>query len=373
MRVARRGVSTAIIAVAAIAVIAAGVAAYAVSTSSGRTTKTTSTATATVTSTSTSVSTSVALAPLISYSADAYAAEATALLNGFSQSTGISVAPVKSGGSFADANAIAAGAPDDVFVSSSLAAASSQYLENLTSGWAIGFASDQLVLAYTNSTTQTSATINIISLANTATNSNSTSDWNNFYAALVSGGVKIGISAPAQDPAGLRAWLVLEAAGYLYSGGNQQAYVSTLLKDQGNVTGASAALLVAPLQAGQIQFLFTYKSSAISNELNYIPLNSHVNLGTPSLSSFYSKFSYTDSAGTTKGAAIVISVTIPLSAVNTVEALEFVQYVVHNAETLSSYGLQPFATPLLYDNVAPPAPIQALVSQGLLIEAGPLP
>jgi len=365
MKPAGRGISTAVTAVAVIVVIVACVAAYAFSTASSKAT--------TVTSTITSVSTSVALAPLISYSADAYAVEATSLLNGFSQSTGIPVAPVKSGGSFADANAIAAGAPDDVFVSSSLTAASSQYLKNLTAGWAIGFASDQLVLAYANSTTQTSATNNVISLANTATNSNATSDWNNFYTALVSGGVKIGISAPVQDPAGLRAWLVLEAAGYMYSGGNQQAYVSTLLKDQGNVTGASAALLAAPLQAGQIQFLFTYKSSAISNKLDYIALNSHVNLGTPSLGSFYSKFSYTDSAGTTKGAAIVISVTIPLSAVDTIEALEFVQYVVHNAKTLSSYGLQPFTTALLYSNAPPPAPIQALVSQGLITETGPLP
>jgi molybdate/tungstate transport system substrate-binding protein len=365
VKVTRNGISTAIVAVAVVVVIAAGVATYAFYATSGKTT--------TVTSTTTSVSVSVALAPLISYSADAYAVEATSLLNGFSQSTGIPVAPVKSGGSFADANAIAAGAQDDVFVSSSLAAASSKYLQNLTSGWAIGFASDQLVLAYTNSTTQISATNNVISLANTATNSNATSDWNNFYTALVSGGVKIGISAPAQDPAGLRAWLVLEAAGYLYSGGDQQAYVSALLKDQGNVTGASAAALVAPLQSGQIQFLFTYKSSAISNGLNYIALNSHVNLGTPSLSSFYSKFSYADSAGTTKGAAIIISVTIPLSAVNTVEALEFVQYVVHDAKTLSAYGLQPFATALLYSNVPPPASIQALVSQGLVVEAGPLP
>jgi len=243
----------------------------------------------------------------------------------------------------------------------------------LTSNWAIGFASDQMVVAYSNSTQQTAATNNIISLANTAIQSNATSDWNNFYTALVAGNVKVGISAPAQDPAGARAWIVLEAAGYLYSGGNQQAYASTLLADKANVTASSAANLVAPLQAGNIQFLFTYRSAAISNQLNYITLNSHVNLGSASLGSFYSKFSYTSSAGVTKGATIIICVTIPLSSVNTSEAIDFVQYLVQNAKSLSSFGLVPITPCLLYENSPPPAAIQALVTQGLIVNNGALP
>ncbi|MDA4136055.1 MAG: substrate-binding domain-containing protein [Thaumarchaeota archaeon] len=283
------------------------------------------------------------------------------------------VAPVKSGGSTADAAAIAAGAPDDVFVSSSLPATSSQYLANATSNWAVGFATDQMVLAYANSTQQTAATNTIIGLANTAIKSNATSDWNAFYAALVAGNVKVGISAPAQDPAGARAWIVLQAAGYLYSGGNAQAYVSTLLSDKANVTASSAANLVAPLQAGNIQFLFTYKSAAIGNQLNYITLNSRVNLGTASLASFYSKFSYTSSAGVTKGATIIICVTIPLSAVNTAEALQFVQYLVQNAKSLSTFGLVPIAPCLLYENSPPPAAIQQLITQGLIVNNGALP
>ena len=183
---------------------------------------------------------------------------------------------------------------------------------------------------------------------------------------MTSGGVKLGISNPVSDPAGLRGWVVLEAAGYLYSGGNQQAYVSPLLQNNANVTGTNAAALVAPLQAGQIQFLFIYKSAAISDGLKFLTLDSHVNLGSPSLGSFYSQFSYTDSAGKSAGAPIILCVTVPLSAVNVAEALQFVQYVVQNAKSLSSSGLQPFSVAMLYNNVPPPAPIQALVSQGLV-------
>jgi len=377
MEIQRRGASTitaaSVVAVIAVILIATAVVFSQPARTITSTTTTTSISTMVSTTTATTVSTVTSMgAPLISYSADAYTAEVTSLLNGFATSTGAQVAPLKSGGSFADANQIAAGAPDDVFVSVSLSATSSQYLKNLTSNWAVGFASDQMVLAY-SSTAQVSATTNIINLANTAATSNATSDWNAFYAALTSGGVKLGISNPVSDPAGLRGWVVLEAAGYLYSGGNQQAYVAPLLQNNANVTGTNAAALVAPLQAGQIQFLFIYKSAAISDGLKFLTLDSHVNLGSPSLGAFYSQFSYTDSAGKSAGAPIILCVTVPLSAVNVAEALQFVQYVVQNAKSLSSSGLQPFSVAMLYNNVPPPAPIQALVSQGLVASAGALP
>jgi len=375
MKMQRRGLSNIVATVVAVAVVIIAIAAVVEVTSPKSTSTTTSmavTSTSTVSSAMTSSSTS-AEGPLITYSADAYAPEVTALLNGFSSSTGVQVAPLKSGGSTADAAAIEAGAPDDVFISSSLAATSSADLGNLTAGWTIGFATDQMVVAYSNSTTQTSAANNIISLGNTADKSNATSDWNNFYTALVSGTVKVGISDPSQDPGGLRGWLALELAGYLYSGGNSSAYTSILLNDHDNVTAASAADLVAPLQAGDIQFLFTYRSAAVSNDLPYITLDSHVNLSTTSLAPFYAKFSYTDSAGTTKGAPIVISVTIPLSVVNTAEAQQFVQYVVQNSKSLSTFGVVPLSPCVIYENTTPPAAIQQLVTQGLVVSGGALP
>ena len=314
-------------------------------------------------------STTSSTPPLISFSADAYSVEATALLTGFSQSTGIPVAPVKSGGSFADANQIAAGAPDDVFISVALSAAGPSYLKNESANWAIGFASDQMVIAYSNST----AGAKVVALGQAADSSNATSDWNSFFSSLSSGGVKVGISDPVADPAGLRGWLVLEAAGYLYAGGNQAAYSGSLLSTAANVTGTHAAALVAPLQSGQIQFLFIYKSAAMADHLGYIALDRHINLGDPTLGGFYSKFSYTDSAGKSLGSPIILCITVPLSSANTAEALKFVQYVVKNAATLSSYGLQPFTPAKLYSNTSPPSAVNDLLSEGLLTQAGSLP
>ena len=306
--------------------------------------------------------------PLLSYSADAYAAETTGLLNSFSKSTGIPVAPVKSGGSFADASQIASGTPDDIFVSVALAATGPEYLKSESPGWAVGFVSDQLVLAYSNSSTS-----NVLSEGVNAARTNTTSDWNAFFTSLVSGDVKVGIADPVSDPAGLRGWLALEAAGYLYSGGNTNAYASALTKAGGNVSGTSAAALVAPLQSGQIQFLFIYKSAAIADHLGYVQLEPQVSFGNPSLAAFYSKFSFHDSAGTTVGSAIVLSITVPLDSSQQASALKFVRYVVTNAQSLSSYGLVPLVPAQLYSNVTPPGPITQMVSQGLLKDSGPLP
>ena len=307
-------------------------------------------------------------APLVSFAADAYAVEATALLDGFSRSTGIQAAPVKSAGSFADANQIAAGAPDDVFISIALSATGPQYLKNLSSNWAVGFASDEMVLAYSNGT----AASEVAALGTKAAKSNSTSDWSAFFTSLASGSVKVGISDPLADPAGLRGWLTLEAAGSLYSGGNQGAYVSALLRSGGNVTGAHAAALVAPLESGQIQFLFIYRSFAVADHLLYISLDRHISFGDPTLGPLYSKFTYTDSAGVNRGAPIILCVTVPLSSTDASGALQFVQYVVKNAGTLSAYGLRPFSPARLYSNVTPPSLISQLVSQGLLVQAGSL-
>lgn len=312
--------------------------------------------------------------PLTTYSADAYAVEATALLANFSASTGVQVAPVKAGGATADASAIEAGAPDDVFVSASLAATSPAEMGKASSDWAIGFATDQMVVAYSNSTAgQGSAASNVVGLGEAAQSSNATADWNRFFIALVSGAVKVGISAPAQDPAGVRGWLVLEAAGSLYSSGGTSAYSGVLLRDHGNVTAASAADLVAPLEAGSIQFLFIYRSAAVSDGLPFVSLDPRVNLGDASLATYYSDFSYTDSAGTTRGGPIVIAVTVPTVTADEPAALLFVTYVVNHQASLASYGLVPLVPCVLYHGVAPPAQVQQLVAQGLVVDGGALP
>jgi molybdate/tungstate transport system substrate-binding protein len=318
-------------------------------------------------------STTAPLVPLITFNADAYTAEVQALLNGFTGASGIPVAPTHSAGSFALARQIASGSQVDVFIPVALSAAAPGNLGALSSNWAIGFASDQMVIAYSNATTSAPPAAAIIAGYQQAARSNASSDWSSAFKSLASGSVKVGISDPNADPAGLRGWLVLEAAGSIYADGNQSAYSASLLQGKANVTGSAAANMVAPLQAGQFQFLFIYRSAAIAQHLGYLQLDHKVNLGDPKLAASYALLTYKLATGQTKGAPIILCMTIPTNAPHASEAVQFVQYLVKSSGPLASaYGLQPFAPPLLYNNTATPQFVAQMLSGGAIAQAGAL-
>jgi molybdate/tungstate transport system substrate-binding protein len=309
--------------------------------------------------------------PLITFNADAYTAETQALLNGFSATTAVPVAPTHPAGSFALAKQIVSGSQVDVFVPVALSAAAPSSLGKFSPGWAIGFASDQMVVAYSNASVSAAAAV--ITEYRQAAKSNASSDWNAVFTSLTSGGVKLGISDPSADPAGLRGWLVLEAAGVLYGDGNQSEYTAPLLRAQANVTGSAAANMVAPLEAGQMQFLFIYRSVAVAQHLGYFQLDHRINLGDPRLAASYALLKYTLATGPATGAPIILCMTIPTDAPDAYEAMQFVQYVVKSSGALlAPYGLQSFTPPLLYNDTAPPRFVAEMLSQGLISNGGSL-
>ena len=317
-------------------------------------------------------SSATTLLPLITFNADAYTAEVQALLSGFTTTSGIAVAPTHSAGSFALAKQIASGSQVDVFIPVALSAAAPSNLGSLSSNWAIGFASDQMVIAYSNATRSTPMGRGVMSGFEGAAKSNAASDWSSAFASLASGMVKVGISDPNADPAGLRGWLVLEAAGSLYAG-KQSAYTAPLLQAKANVTGSAAANMVAPLQAGQFQFLFTYRSAAIAQHLGYLQLDRRVNLGDPNLAASYALLTYRLASGLTKGAPIILCMTVPTNAPHASEAMQFVQYLAKSSgPVVSAYGLQPFTPPLLYNNTAPPPFVSQMLADGVVAQGGSL-
>jgi len=200
----------------------------------------------------TSIASTAPVASLITFNADAYTAEVQALLNGSLTPPGFPSRPrtrriVRAG------KANRQREPGRRLHPVALSAAAPSNLGSLSPNWAIGFASDQMVIAYSNATRSTPMGRGVMSGFEGAAKSNATSDWSSAFASLASGMVKVGISDPNADPAGLRGWLVLEAAGSLYAG-SQSAYAAPLLHEKANVTGSAAANMVAPLQAGQFQF-----------------------------------------------------------------------------------------------------------------------
>ena len=323
-------------------------------------------------STGSNSSTTMPSSPLILYSADAYVAESTTLENAFTKNTGIMMTPPKSAGSLLLAQQISQGNPVSVFISVARPAVQPLYLGNESSGWAIAFASDQMALAYSNASLQNSAVNSILTAYNSAVASNTPEAWYTFFSIISSGSVKIGISNPNADPAGYRAWIVLEAASQAYAN-NSTFFGNRITSNNGNITAASAADLVGPLETGQIQFLFIYKSAAIAHKLNYLQLPDEVNLGNPKFSEFYSKFSYKLSKGVQTGALIALYVTVPADSTDTADSLQFVVFVVKNSPTLlSPFGLVPMTPTRLYNSTTVPEPLQELVTQGYLQPSGTL-
>jgi len=347
-----------------IIVVVAGVGAYYYYSSTSSSTSMSSTTSSTMMSSSPS-------APLILYSADSFVIEASMLESAFTNSTGIAMAPPKAGGSLLLASEIAQGNPVSVFISLSHGTVTAAHLGNESSGWAIAFASDQMTLAYSNATLQNPTANATVTACNSALAANTTAAWSTCFTMLTSGSVKVGTGNPNADPSGYRGWIALEAAGQAYAN-NSSYYEDRLISNNGNVTAASAADLIAPLQAGQIQFLWIYKSSAIAHKLNYLQLSGQVNLGDSKYSKFYSQFSYQLATGVETGGVIRLWITVPADSTDTADSLQFVVFVVKNSPTLlSPYGLIPTTPARLYNSTTVPPQLQQLVSEGYLQPSGP--
>lgn len=311
------------------------------------------------------------VSPLTVYSADAYVQESSALLTAFHNQSGVSVAPVKGGGSLTDARQIGQGAPSDVFISVSLASYGKSFLQTRYSGWAVAFASDQMVLAYSSATKTNYWANRVISQFQNAYNTNSATDYNGAFMNLTSGNVKVGIANPNSDPAGFRGWLTLEIAGSTYHS-NKSYYMNRISQNGGNVSASDASQLVSALESGNIQFLFIYKSAAIVKGLNYLSLAPEVNLGSVDYAKYYSKFSYNLTSGSVSGAPIYLYISALANSSNPSVALSFTEYVLNNSAELKSYGLTPLTPELLFENVQPPSGIASMVSSGKIHNAGSL-
>lgn len=307
---------------------------------------------------------------LTAYSADAYSVEAQYLLNGFHNSTSFPVEPVIAGGSYTDAREISQGSPANIFISVALNSYDQTYLGSRYSGWTIAFASDQLVLAYNQSAIAGNTPANaIVSEFAKANLTNNTADYRQAFSNLTSGNVKIGVSDPNSDPAGIRGWTSLEIAGYLYEN-DRSYYTDRLVANGGNVTNSNAALLVPALDNGQIQFLFIYKSAAESKGLDYITLPDVLNFGNESLASFYATFSYKTVSGNVTASPIYLFISALANNSNPVTADNFVTFVLENSGNLSKFGLVALPQGLLYANVPLPSWLGSLESRGMIKSAG---
>ena len=205
---------------------------------------------------------------------------------------------------------------------------------NNYSDWYIVFASNEMVLAYTNQSKYADE-INA----------------SNWYEILLRSDVYWGHSDPDLDPCGYRTLLVLQLAEKYY---NVPNLYEEIVNNTNEIIRPKSVDLLALLESGQIDYAFEYRSVAVQHGLNFVDLPDEIDLGHYQYSDFYSQANYTLSNGVTiVGEPILYGITIPNNAENKKRAIEFIQLLFseEGQEVFDQSG-QPFIYPGLTNNVS---------------------
>jgi molybdate/tungstate transport system substrate-binding protein len=153
----------------------------------------------------------------------------------------------------------------------------------------------------------------------------------NWYKILLEKGVQYGHSDPNSDPCGYRSLLTWQLAEKYY-------HVPGLYKELvahcplQNVRPKETDL-IALLEAGQLDYLFIYKSVCEQHQMPFVTLPGQVNLGSPTYADFYNQASVKISGKKPgsfieqRGAPMIYGITIPSNAPHREWAVKFVAFV----------------------------------------------
>ncbi|MFH0988921.1 MAG: extracellular solute-binding protein [bacterium] len=182
---------------------------------------------------------------------------------------------------------------------------------------------------------------------------------NNWFDILNDPHIAVGRADPNSDPCGYRTVLTLRLAEQLYA--RPGLALTLLMKNQKNIRPKEVDLL-ALLEAGEIDYIFLYRSVAEQHKLRYLLLPDSINLKKADLEEHYKQVSVQlngKSPGETimqAGGSMVYGVTIPNNSPNPVLAKKFIQYLMDSKRglnVLEAMG-QPTIVPSIcetYDNL----------------------
>jgi molybdate/tungstate transport system substrate-binding protein len=198
--------------------------------------------------------------------------------------------------------------------------------------WNIRFATNQLVLCYTEKS-KDARQIN----------------KDNWYQILTKKGIVWGHSDPNLDPCGYRSLMVLQLAEKYYKKpGLYQKLLAN--RPEANVRRKSVEL-ISLLQTGNMDYAWEYLSVAVQHGLKYIQLPEEINLGNYRFDDFYSQavVKVTGKQPGTfmemKGASVTYGVTIIKGAPNGEAAVAFLKYLLYpqgGLKVLKDQGQPPF-------------------------------
>ncbi len=205
------------------------------------------------------------------------------------------------------------------------------YLVPKYASWYIKFATNELVIVYTNHSRYE--------------NQINTTNWMQI---LSKKDVRIGFSSPNDDPCGYRAVIMFYLASKIYHTSIFQSVVlnntgiklsggDIIVPDDSQLLGSSGRVfikqksvsLLGDLESGNIDYAIEYRSVAEQHHLKYITLPDAINLSNSSKDSIYQQAVVKLADGKLmRGSAIVYGVTIPNNAPDKEYAYRFVNMLV---------------------------------------------
>ena len=196
----------------------------------------------------------------------------------------------------------------------------------------------------------------------------------NWYQVITRPGVIVGVSNKDTDPSGSQAIFMIQLAGILYYSNSSYIYDQLYVTKAANhelIVAPTETTLDAQLETGAVDYVLTYSSEAISHKLQYLNLDTKVNLSNLTLASWYSQASATVEGKLTKGAPILYDITIPSNSPDPTMGVAFIKslFSSEGQTILSSSGLHPLNPVYVYNQPAVPSDIiQAIEQAGIAIE-----
>jgi molybdate/tungstate transport system substrate-binding protein len=198
--------------------------------------------------------------------------------------------------------------------------------------WNIRFATNQLVLCYTDKSRYADEV--------------NADNWTDI---LQKKDVVWGHSDPNLDPCGYRSLMVLQLAEKYY---NDPGLVDRLIanRPEKNVRPKSVEL-VSLLKTGNMDYAWEYLSVAIQHELKYLTLDDHINLGNYQFDAFYKQAQVKVTGKkpgewiTRTGQSVTYGITLVKGAPNAAGAIRFLEYLLAadgGLKVLKEMGQPPF-------------------------------
>lgn len=183
----------------------------------------------------------------------------------------------------------------------------------------------------------------------------------NWWRVLLRNGVQVGRADPNLDPNGYRTLLSMQLAEKLYR--QPGLYQRLLAAAPARNMRPKEADLVAVLQAGELDYIWSYESLAQAAGLDYVNLPDSVDLGSPADSSFYARAAVSvvgRTPGDTivfHGQPIVYGLSIPTAAPHPKLAERFLSFLLSadGRRVLRAARLDALEAPVLVGTGAPPA------------------